>query len=178
MRLLLVLAFAVPLQAQPLAARIQAAGDGPVSFYFAARPGVCGDGEHFIRTGRSSYHGSFSSRRPTEPCIVGPVQVRLTLEDGAVNRVQAWVGPLRSRGARDLGVVPAPEAARYLMTIAARGSPGASAKAMFPAVLADSATVWPTLLTIARDTDTRSRPTRRGALFWLLRFARGARAGR
>jgi HEAT repeat protein len=106
------------------------------------------------------------------------VQVRLTLEDGAVNRVQAWVGPLRSRGARDLGVVPAPEAARYLMTIAARGSPGASAKAMFPAVLADSATVWPTLLTIARDTDTRSRPTRRDALFWLSRFASGAVAGR
>jgi HEAT repeat protein len=105
------------------------------------------------------------------------VQVQLTLEDGAVNRVQFWVGPLRSREARDLGVVPAPEAARYLMTIAARGSPGASAKAIFPAVLADSATVWPTLLTIARDTDTRSRATRQDALFWLSRFASGAVAG-
>src|SRR5918999_932134 len=99
------LAFAVPLQAQSLADRIQAAGDGPVAFHFAARPGVCGDGEHFIRTGRSSHHGSFSNGRPMEPCIVGPVQVRLTLENGTVNRVQSWVGPLRSREARDIGAV-------------------------------------------------------------------------
>jgi hypothetical protein len=178
MRVLTVLAFAAPLQAQSLADRIQAVRDGAITFHFAARPGVCGDGEHFIRTGRSSYHGSFSSRRPTEPCVVGPVQVRLTREDGAVSRVQYWVGPLRSRDARDLGVVSAPEAARYLMTIAARGSPRASAKAIFPAVLADSATVWPTLLTIARDTGTRSRATRQDAMFWLSRFASGAVAGR
>ena len=171
------LAFPAPLQAQSLADRIQAAGDGPVTFRFAARPGVCGDGEHFIRTGRSSYHGSFTSKRAMEPCVFGPVQVRLTLEDGAVNRVQFWVGPLRSREARDLGVVSAPEAAGYLMTIAARGSPAASAKAIFPAVLADSATVWPALLAIARDTDTRSRATRQDALFWLSRFASGAVAG-
>jgi hypothetical protein len=174
---LALLAFAAPLQAQSLAARIQAVGDGTVTFHFAARPGVCGEGEHFIRTGRSSYHGSFSSGRPTEPCIFGPVQVRLTVEDGAVNRVQYWVGPLRSREARDIGAVSAPEAARYLMTVAARGSPGASAKAIFPAVLADSATVWPALLAIARDTDTRSRATRQDALFWLSRFASGAVAG-
>jgi HEAT repeat protein len=134
--------------------------------------------EHFIRTGRSSYHGSFSTGRPMEPCIFGPVQVRLTLEDGAVNRVQFWVGPLRAREARDLGVVSAPEAARYLMTIASRGSARASVKAIFPAVLADSATVWPTLLAIAKDADTRSRATRQDALFWLSRFASGAVAGR
>src|SRR5687768_4250532 len=172
------LAFAAPLQAQSLAARIQAVGEGPVSFHFAARPGVCGDGEHFVRTGRSSYHGSFTSGRPMEPCIVGPVQVRLTVEDGAVNRVQFWVGPLRSREARDLGVVSAPDAARYLMTLAARGTPRASAKAIFPAVLADSAVVWPSLLAIAKDTDTRSRATRQDALFWLSRYASGAVAGR
>src|ERR687895_1613612 len=163
---LTVLVLAAPLQAQSLAARIQAVGDGAVTFHFAARPGVCGDGEHFIRTGRSSYHGSFTNERPTEPCIFGPVQVRLTLEDGAVNRVQFWVGPLRPREARDLGAVSASEAARYLMTIAARGRPGASAKAIFPAVLADSATVWPALLAIAKDIETRSHATRKDALFW------------
>ncbi len=177
MRVLMLLAFAAPLQAQSLAARVQAAGEGAVSFRFAARPGVCGDGEHFIRTGRSSYHGFFYSGRPTEPCIVGPVQVRLTLENGAVSRVQYWVGPPRSREAKDLGVVSAPEAARYLLTIASRGTGQASAKAIFPAVLADSATVWPTLLTIARDTETRSHATRQDAMFWLSRFASGAVAG-
>ena len=113
-----------------------------------------------------------------EPCIFGPVQVRLTLDDRVVHRVETWVGPPRSRDARDLGVVSAPEAARFLMTIAARGSSGASKRAIFPAVLADSATVWPALFPIARDTKTRSKSTRQDALFWLSRFASGAVAGR
>lgn len=166
------------LHAQSLASRIAAVRDGAVTFQFAPRPGICGDGEHFIRTGRSSYHGSFHSGRSMEPCLYGPVQVRLTLESGVVNRVQTWVGPVRQRQARDLGAVPALEAARYLMSIAARGSPRASAKAIMPAVLADSAVVWPELLAIARDTDTRARSTRQDALFWLSRFASGAVAGR
>ena len=167
-----------PLQAQSLAARIAAVANGPITFHFAPRAGVCGDGEHFIRTGRSSYHGSFSTGRTMEPCIFGPVQVRLMLEDGVVNRVQTWVGPLRARAARDLGEVSAREAAGYLVTLAARGRSGASAKAILPAVLADSATVWPELLAIARDTDTRPRETRQEALFWLSRFASGVAAGR
>ncbi len=168
----------VPVHAQSLADRVAATRNGMVTFHFTARPGVCGDGEHFIRTGRRSYHGTFSSNRPMEPCFPGPVQVRLTLGNDGVNRVQYWVGPLRSREARDLGVVSAPEAARYLMTLAARGSPGASAKAIFPAVLADTAVVWPALLVVAKDTDTRSGATRRDAMFWLSRFASGALAGR
>ena len=167
-----------PLQAQSLASRVAAERDGAVTFHYAARPGICGDGESFVRTGAHTYHGSFSTRRTMEPCIFGPVQVRLRLDDGAVDHVEAWVGPLRSRNARDLGEVSAPEAARYLMTIAAEGSRGARAKAIFPAVLAASATVWPALLAIARDRDTRSRSTRSDALFWLSRFATGALAGR
>jgi hypothetical protein len=176
--LVAMVAIVTPLQAQSLASRVAAVEDGAVTFHYAARPGVCGDGEHFIRTGRSSYHGSFSSKRAMEPCIFGPVQVRLTVEDGAVHRVETWVGPPRSRDARDLGEVSAPEAARYLMTIAAHGTPAASKKAIFPAVLADSVTIWPALFPIARDTDTRSRATRQDALFWLSRFASGAVAGR
>lgn len=171
------LLLAAPLQAQSLADRIAGVRDGAVTFHYSARPGVCGDGEHFIRTGRSSFHGSFSSNRPMEPCVFGPVQVRLTLEGGKVNRVQSWVGPLRPREARELGAVPAAEAARYLMMIASRGSPGASAKAIFPAVLADSAVVWPALLAIARDDESRSRGTRREALLFLSRFASGAVSG-
>jgi hypothetical protein len=171
------IALSAPLHAQSLATRIAAVENEAITFHFAPRPGVCGDGEQFIRTGRSSYHGSFSTRREMEPCIPGPVQVRLTVEDGVVNRVQYWVGPLRSREARNLGAVSALEAANYLMTIAAQGSPRASAKAIFPAVLADSARVWPALLAIVRDTDTRSHATRRDALFWLSRYASGAVAG-
>lgn len=168
---------ATPVAAQSLANRVSSAGNGAVTFHFAPRPGLCGDGEHFIRTGRSSYHGSFSKEFRDASCVVGPVQVRLTVHDGAVERVQTWAGPLRSRDARDLGVVSAAEAARYMMTIAARGTHVASAKAILPAVLADSATVWPSLLLVARDTDTRSRATRQDAMFWLSRFASGAVAG-
>lgn len=169
--------FATPVAAQSLADRVASVRNDVVTFHFTARPGVCGDGEHFIRTGRSSYHGSFSTGRPTAPCVFGPVQVRLTVNDGAVSRVQSWVGPLREREARDLGAVSASDAARYLMTIAERGTPSASVKAILPAVLADSARVWPVLLAIARDTDTRSRSTRQDAMFWLSRFASGAVAG-
>jgi hypothetical protein len=166
---------ATALVAQSLASRV-VAENGPVTFHFAARDGVCGDGESFVRTGRHQYHGSWSSRTAMEPCVYGPVQVRLSVDNGAVDRVQYYVGPLRDRAARDLGVVSAPEAARYLMTIATSGSARASAKAIMPAVLADSATVWPALLAIAKD-DTRNRGTRQEAAMWLSRFASGAVAG-
>jgi HEAT repeat protein len=101
--------------------------------------------------GRHQYFGSWNEHRGMEPCYQGPVQVRLTQQDGEVTRVQYWVGPLRDRVARDLGAVPAPEAARYLLTIVREGSANAGAKAVMPAVLADSAVVWPQLLAIAKD---------------------------
>jgi HEAT repeat protein len=169
---------AVPLRvdAQSLTDRVSAQ-NGFVTFHFAARDGVCGDGESFIRTGRHQYHGMWSSHTAMEPCVFGPVQVRLFVDNGTVDRVQYWVGPLRDRAARDLGAVSAPEAARYLMAIATRGSARASAKAIMPAVLADSSTVWPALLAIAKDRDTRNRGTRQEAALWLSRFASGAIAG-
>jgi HEAT repeat protein len=113
-----------------------------------------------------------------EPCIAGPVQVRLSLSDGVVEELHTYVGPLRTRNARDLGPVSAPEAAGYLMGLAARGRGSISLKAIFPAVLADSAAVWPALLGIAKDTNTRSRATRQEAMLWLSRYASAALAGR
>jgi HEAT repeat protein len=175
--LVLVLGGASLADAQSLASRVAAVVTGEVSFHFAARPGVCGDGLHFIRTGKHQYHGSWNDHRGMEPCYEGPVQVRLTLEDGAVNRVQYWVGPLRDRVARDLGAVPAVEAARYLMTLVSNGAPRVSAKAVMPAVLADSAVVWPVLLAVAKD-GFRSNATRRETMLWLSRFASAAVAGR
>ncbi|HJQ18841.1 MAG TPA: HEAT repeat domain-containing protein [Gemmatimonadaceae bacterium] len=165
------------LDAQSLADRIARSGTEAVTFHFAARPGVCGDGEHFIRTGHNSYHGSFSGSGFAEaPCVEGPVQVRLSLDGSRVARVQAWVGPLRDRNARDLGAVPAAEAARYLLDVAQRGTWGSADKAIMPAVLADSAVVWPTLLAIAKSPDIR-RSTRQDAMFWLSRYASGAISG-
>lgn len=175
--LLITLVASARLDAQSLAQRVGAVRDGVVSFHFTARPGVCGDGQHFIKTGNSTHFEQFETGQVKAACLPGPVQVRLTLNDGEVTRVQYWVGPIREREARELGAVPAPEAAGYLMTVAARGTPNASGKAIFPAVLADSAIVWPALLSIVKDTDTRSRATRRDALFWLSRYASGAVQG-
>ncbi len=165
------------LQAQSLSSRVAAVARGSVTFHFAARRGVCGDGDRFMRIAHS-YQGNLSSETHTAPCDVGPVQVRLTLRDGDVERVETWAGTLRSRDGRALGKVSSAESAQLLLAIAARGSAGASAKAILPAVLADSATVWPTVLVIARDSQTRARATRQDAAFWLSRFAASALAGK
>lgn len=163
--------------AQSLASRVSAVGNGAVNFHFAARRGVCGDGQRFMRIGRS-YHGSWSNDMRNTACDVGPVQVRVTLRDGGVDRVESWVGTMRTRDGRDLGEFSSKESAQYLLGIASRGNGGPSAKAILPAVLADSATVWPTLLVIARDSATRSHATRQDAAFWLSRFAASALAGK
>jgi len=163
--------------AQSLARRVEDLGSGAVTFHFASRPGVCGDGESFIRTGKHQYYGSWNSHRGMEPCTEGPVQVRLTVEDNDVIRVQYWVGPLFDRGARDLGAVPAAEAARYLLTIVKDGGQRVGAKAVMPAVLADSAMVWPTLLEVAKER-FRASSTRSEVMLWLSRFASAAVAGR
>lgn len=162
--------------AQALESRVAAMGNGQVNFHFAGRQGVCGDGLRFMRIG-TSYHGSYFSDTRSEPCVTGPVQVRLTLDQGGVSRVETWVGSVRQREGRDLGEVPARESAQYLLGLAAHGNSLAGTKAILPAVLAESTIVWPTLLVIARDS-SRSRGTRRETSFWLSRFAAGAIAGR
>lgn len=178
---LVAIASATPLRAQQLTERVAAVGDGMANFHFTSRPEVCGDGQRFMRIGPRSYmsnYSSYANEQRAELCVPGPVQVRLTIRGGNVERVETWAGSLRSHEGRDLGGVPAPEAARYLMTIAARGTANASSKAILPAVLADSATVWPTLLAIAADQASRSKSTRQDAMFWLSRYAAGAVAGR
>jgi HEAT repeat protein len=161
--------------AQSLAGRISAAGDGPITFQFASRPEICGDGERSIRIGSHSYMGEMSSFQ--QPCVHGPVQVRLTLRNGAVERVESWVGAVRPREGRALGTVPAPEAARYLLSLATRTTGAPAAKAVAPAVFADSAVVWPALLAIARDSSRQRHGARSDAAFWLSRFASAAIAG-
>ncbi|MEP6733544.1 MAG: HEAT repeat domain-containing protein [bacterium] len=168
---------AASLDAQQIADRVSAIGAGKAVFHFTSRPGVCGDGDRFMRVGRHSYMGSYSSDTDMMPCVLGPVQVRLTVREGNVERVEAWAGALRTHDGTDLGAVAAPEAARYLMSLAARGSSYVSSKAIMPAVLADSATVWPSLLLIAHDEQTRSGSTRRDAMFWLSRYAAGVVEG-
>jgi HEAT repeat protein len=63
-------------------------------------------------------------------------------------------------------MVPAREAADYLVSIAQseRGSMGE--KAIFPATMADSSNIWPALIKIARSSDL-PRGTRTQSVFWV-----------
>ncbi|HEY0972578.1 MAG TPA: HEAT repeat domain-containing protein [Gemmatimonadales bacterium] len=154
-----------------LAGRVSQAGSGTVRFSFASREGVCGNGRNIsVRTSRDVEWES--------DCEPGPVRVALSLRDGRVTDVRSYVGG-RWRAdspAADLGMVSAPAAAAYLLDLASTLPAGPAEDAVFPSTIADSATVWPTLLRIARD-GSRPERVRRQAVFWVGQAA-GEEAGR
>ncbi|MDQ6827770.1 MAG: HEAT repeat domain-containing protein [Gemmatimonadota bacterium] len=168
------------LGAQSLETRVRAVGDGSAQFRFAARPGVCGDGHSYIAAGRTTFMGSsinFGRNNDWRAgCVPGPVRVVLSVHDGAVDNLRAYVGP-DARGAdavTDLGTVSDRDASAYLLGLAARGQGRVGERSILPAVLADSSTPWPALFAIARDSSARPRPTRDAAFFWLSRAASAA----
>jgi HEAT repeat protein len=65
----------------------------------------------------------------------------------------------------DLGTISAASAAKTLLDLARRAE-SRSDDLVFPALLADSVTVWPDLLDLARDDDA-PRSGRKAAIFWL-----------
>jgi hypothetical protein len=127
---------------------------------FAAREGVCGDGENF------------RSRRRTRDwegeCDDGPIRVALDVRDGQVTDLDTYVGGVwRARaGVVDLGVLSVHEATQFLLDLAERGDGEVAERALMPAALADSVVVWPRLLEMARRTEL-PRDTRKAAVFWL-----------
>jgi hypothetical protein len=171
-------------RAQSLAQRVRSAPDGPIELRYAVRPGVCGDGQHYFSIGGSMRFGQFTSRNGTmyaEPCLPGPVRVRLQKENGVVRVSRVDVGPSTVpaiRDAENLGVVSASAAADYFLDLAAGDAGGSGSRAVTAAVLADSASVWRRLLAIARDSEARGKSTRHQASFWLAQFAAAKLAGR
>lgn len=163
--ILLLAAFALParLEAQTLAQRVAAAGDGTVRLNFAARRGVCGNGGNNITIMNEDEHGEWES-----DCTPGPVRMSLRVSGGRVTEAHAYVGG-RWRPAQgattDLGTVPAAQAAADLLKLAERADDDADAL-ITGATLADSAVVWPDLLRLARREDL-SLEIRRQAVFWL-----------
>ena len=154
---------------QSLAQRI-AGVQGEAELRFASRPGVCGNGEGSISFQSPSENVSTGVRTHDNwdyDCEPGPVRVRLTVSNGTVTRVRSYVGRSRDSGSTvtDLGVVGAREATDYFLGLARSASEQVARKAITPAALADSVTVWPRLIELARD---RNRPTdvRKPALFW------------
>ena len=172
------LLLALALLQQPLERRIAGAPDGIVRVSFAARPGICGDGRGSVSMdcddgGCGHYTVSVDRRDRDEveyDCDPGPVRVSLRVASGRVTSVRTYVGgrwrATTADGVTDLGTVGAREAAAYFLAFAARDSGSSAEHAIFPALLADSVTVWPDLIRIAKN-DRISRRTRRQAVFWL-----------
>lgn len=165
-----------PADAQALARRIEGSSAPNVQFHFSARAGVCGDGRTYIRTDTDSWYGSVNDFTRSQPCESGPVRVVVVRSDREPIRIESFAGTLRTdSSATDLGRVPAAEAAAYLMSVAKSAEGRVGREALMPATLADSATISPALLEIARD-QNRSRDMRRSAVNWLAR-RRDARDG-
>jgi hypothetical protein len=133
---------------------------GTVHLNFAARPGVCGDGLNNISTRHAS--------EEWEPdCEDQPVRVSLQLRDHTVVAVRTYVGGRWRHGgpARDLGTVRPQDAAAFFLRLAFEPR-SLSGDPVLPATLADSVTIWPSLLRLARNPQLPEE-RRRTAIFWL-----------
>ena len=153
-----------------LRARVEGGGDARVQFRYAARADVCGAGSS-IQIGTSTYISNNSGRfydgdgRPL--CRRGPVVVRVTRSGGMVVGLDVEIAPESSpEGVTDLGAVPAAAAAEYLLDLATRAEGRPGREAILPAVLADSSTVWPGLIALAKNR-TLARAVRQSAMNWL-----------
>ncbi|MGH7470995.1 MAG: HEAT repeat domain-containing protein [Longimicrobiales bacterium] len=176
------LLLAATVHGQSLEDRIDRA-HGTVRFSYQPKPGVCGDGAATIyieneRGGqrvqmRSGSGGTwnYSSRYSDEwirSCEPGPVRVALTVDQGRVTSLRAYVGgewrPRESTS--DFGRIDPRDAANLLMGIAERSNTSSVGNdAIFAATLAD-AEIWRRLLRMARNSNT-DRNLRKQAVFWL-----------
>lgn len=171
----LVAAAAPALVAQSLESRVNSAPDGRVQFSFSARAGVCGNGRTYYSSSPGNYNGVwYGDGYRNDPCVPGPVRVVIDRAERMPLSVQTFVGPADStlRGVTDLGRVRAQEAADYLLSLASKVEGRAGRDAIAPAMLADSASTAPTLVTIARNTQL-ARDTRRRALDYMGRSTEG-----
>jgi len=165
--------------AQPVARRIAQVRDGVVSFTFASRAGVCGNGRSFLRDGFDGSHGISENLqgytrggRWEEECDRGPVRVVASVVDGEVVHLRTYAGPVAREPdqVRALGDVDVRDATTFLKDLAESGSGRVADEALLPLVLADDTPPWPLFLRLARS-DARPRALRRNAGMWLGRAA-------
>jgi len=169
------LGVSAPAVAQTLAQRVAGAPDGTVRLSYAARPGVCGNGAGTISfdcadgtCGRNRIRDESVWDAGSCQCEAGPVRLALTVANGRITRLRSYVGGRwrPAAGVTDLGTVSAVEAARWLLALARSGGDRAAEQAVLAAVLADSVTVWPDLVRLARESSVALR-VRTQAVFWL-----------
>ena len=168
--------------AQPLARRVAQVRDGVVSFTFASRAGVCGNGRNFLRDGFDSGDGGYvisenfqgytRGGRWEDECERGPVRVVASVVDGEVVHLRTYAGPVprESDQVRALGDVEVRDATTFLKDLAENGSGRVADGALLPLVLADDTPPWPLFIRLARS-DARPRTLRRNAGMWLGRAA-------
>jgi hypothetical protein len=150
--------------------RVAAAPDGTVRLSFAARSGVCGDGDCSIST--HNHQGYSEDVQWDVECEHGPVRLVLAVRDHTPVALHTYVGgrwrqPRAGAPVTDLGTLPAHDAAEFLLGLARRSNASVGSDAIFPATLADSTTgIWPELAALARD-GSRPTRTREQAVFWL-----------
>ena len=157
---------AAPIAAQQasLGNRIQSVRDGTIQMHYAARPGVCGDGQGNIWTqGRNGVW--FNDGRHV--CIAGPIVVRLGRSDGQTISVRKTVGGRINSSASDvdLGEVMPGDAARYLIGLAHSMGGNNAGEALSAAAFADGVDLSNELRGLVRDGNA-SLEARRQALFW------------
>ena len=164
-----------PLGAQDaISLAVRRVNSGTLRFQFKARPGVCGSGQSMSFNSRenSRHNGEWESE-----CEPGPVRVALDISDGAPTAVRFYVGGRwgAALNATEIGGIAASDAGAYFARLAESGNGKVAKEAVVVATLADSSTVWPTLLRIAKD-DRRERDIRKNAVFWLGQAASDATA--
>jgi len=157
--------------AQSLARRINEVRDGIVRLSYASRPGLCGDGRETIRSGPAiivlpNMFGYGHS--DMDVCYAGPVRVAIGRSSGETVSYRVHVGGRWSNGddAMELGVVSAPDAARYLLDEASRANSHNAVYALAAAVFADSIDLVPDLARLARNSEMKS-DLRTRAVFWI-----------
>ena len=151
---------AVPAAAQ-IARELAGIDSGTVRLSFAARPGVCGSGIHGTDIRQESDEWE-------DDCEDQPVHVALRVENHRVVGLHTYVGGRWRTGTvsrADLGMIRPQEAATFFLRLAGQtdefdGDP------LLPATLADSVTIWPSLLQLARSSGL-PEDRRRNAIFWL-----------
>ena len=158
-------------EAQTLATRIEAVRDGTVRLTYASRPGLCGDGKDAVQSGQVIvvFPSMFGyGRTDSGVCFTGPVRVAIGRSEGETVSLRVHVGGRwnTSDDIRDFGTVSASQAAQYFVREATRLGGRNAEYALGAAVFADSATLWPDLVRIARAGDVRSG-TKQRAVFWL-----------
>ena len=164
-----------PVRAQDaISQAVRRVNSGTLRLQFKARPGVCGSGQSMSFNSRenSRHNGEWESE-----CEPGPVRVAVDISGGAPTAVRFYVGGRWGAAgtATEIGAVAASEAGAYFVRLAESGSGKVAKESVVVATLADSSTVWPTLLRIAKD-DRRERDVRKAAVFWLGQAASDAAA--